>query len=1082
MSTPLRHSPLFHPRLLKQIDTWLFPPDLARRHDVLRKWVDSLKAGTIDEKKEVSLHGGFLTRVFGDALGYRGATEAGAEGWELEAEQRVGTGGKSADGALGFFQKGQEGKVLAAIELKGAKQALDHAAGRALTPVQQAWDYANHSPGCRWILVSNYRETRLYSTSRTPDVYEVFLLEELADLAAFKRFYFLLARDNLLPKMPGGTSALDELLSASARVEAEITKELYNEYRTLRRKLYTHLRLGYSSMPATDVLGYAQTILDRILFIAFAEDRGLLPLNTIADTCAYRSKFHPGPVWENFQVLFRWIDAGNAKEGFPAYNGGLFQAKPEFDHLEVSDEMCEEFKQLARYDFHEEVSVEVLGHIFEQSISDLEELRAEAINGEVHESSATASPKVSKRRAEGIFYTPAYITRFIVDRTLGRVFDERWQAVLAEKDPDKRKPKDRKPAWIETWEAYREELKTIRVLDPACGSGAFLVAAFDALAREYERVNAALAELREGQIGLFDLTKTVLNNNLFGVDLNSESVEITRLSLWLKTAERGKKLAYLDSNIKWGDSIIKDPDISLVAFDWAKGTMARSFLEPSIALEADEIDKRWREGFDVVIGNPPYIRHELLTHMKEHLGRSYKIYHGMADIFVYFFERGLSVIKPGGRLGFIVANKWLRSGYAEPLRRLLAQETRLETLVDFGHAPIFPDADTFPCIITLAKPKEEPVLLSEHSLSVTSFPRDLLQEIAIPEYVATHRYDVPQSRLGAGSWSLEPPAADALYEKIRTNGTPLTEFAQIKPYYGIKTGFNEAFLVDTKTRNRLISEDSNSAKILKKYLRGQDIARWAPEWSETWMILARHGIDIDAYPSIKNHLLLFRNELEPRPKGWTGTNWQGRKPGPYKWFELQDPVDYWEQFEAPKLIYQEIQFHPAYAFDSEGTLLNNKGFFLPTSDSWLLCVLNSPLMWWHNWRYLPHMKDDTLSPVGTKMENLPIASPLDDAARRETESAVPKLVAMTKENRATLAGVLDSLRMQFDIEIPGQRLEAFAELTSDEFVAEVIKRRPKSAGKLKAAAMKDLRTLYDDEALPIQTRQREARVLELKLA
>lgn len=953
--------------------------------------------------------------------------------------------------------------------------------------MQQAWDYANHSPGCRWILVSNYRETRLYSTARTPDVYEVFLLEDLADLAAFKRFYFVLARENLLAKAPDQLSPVDQLLAASAQVEAEITKELYEEYRTLRRKLYLHLGHAHSNLPAAEVLGHAQTILDRILFIAFAEDRGLLPPNTIADACAHRDKYDPKPIWRNFQAIFRWIDEGNARAEFPAYNGGLFRRDPMLDHLEVSDAMCEEFKNLARYDFREDVSVDVLGHIFEQSITDLEEIRAEAMNGggEGGGNDATPAGKISRRRAEGIFYTPAYITRFIVDRTLGRSFDERWQTILAAHEPDSRKPKEQKQAWIETWEAYREELKTIRVLDPACGSGAFLVAAFDALAREYERVNAALADLRGGQVGLFDLTKTVLNNNLFGVDLNSESVEITRLSLWLKTAERGKRLTYLDSNIKWGDSIIKDPKISRVAFDWARGSMARSFLDTPSAPEAAEIDARWRAGFDVVIGNPPYIRHELLTHIKDHLGSNYTIYHGMADIFVYFFERGLSVLKPGGRLGFIVANKWLRSGYAEPLRRLLAQETRLETIVDFGHAPIFPDADTFPCIITLMRPKDGPAVPPEHTLSVTSFPRELLYEISIPEYVAGHRYDVPQSRLGTDSWGLEPPAADALFSKIRDAGTILTEFTKAKPYYGLKTGLNDAFLIDTATRDLLVREDRKCADVIKKYLRGQDIARWSSAWNGLWIILLKSSGDQawpwkdlpeqDAERTFASAFPAFHRRLKPLEGALRKRTDKG-----HYWWELRSCA-YYEMFIAPKLIYQEIQFHPIYAADTSGVFLNNKGFFLPTTDTWLLCVLNSPLMWWYNWRYLPHMKDETLSPVGAKMESLPIAQP-SDKARAEAEDAVPRLIALAKENNDARAAVLDSLRMQFGVQSAGQKLEDFDRLTRDDFVAEVLKRRPKSTGKLKPSALKDVRAMYDEEAFAIQARQLEARAIELRLA
>ena len=189
----------------------------------------------------------------------------------------MGAGGKSVDGALGFFRHGEPGRVLVPIELKPVRQDLDRSGGRALTPVQQAWDYANHSPGCKFVIVSNYKETRLYSTARTPDVCETFLLEDLATIEQFKRFYYLLARERLLGPAPDVRSPVETLLDSSAKAEREVTNQLYVEYRDLREKLFAQLKKSHSNLPALEVLGYAQTILDRVLFVAFAEDRGLLP-------------------------------------------------------------------------------------------------------------------------------------------------------------------------------------------------------------------------------------------------------------------------------------------------------------------------------------------------------------------------------------------------------------------------------------------------------------------------------------------------------------------------------------------------------------------------------------------------------------------------------------------------------------------------------------------------------------------------------------------------------------------------------------------------------------------------------------
>ncbi|HMY18296.1 MAG TPA: Eco57I restriction-modification methylase domain-containing protein, partial [Polyangium sp.] len=799
--TSRTRAPLFHARLLaERVTRHVFPADLEQKHLVIARWSAALRAGKLDGAKEVQLHGDFLGDVFGRVLGYRSRIGTEAEFWEINAEQTVGTGRKSADGAIGFFSGADKDLVIAPIELKPAKQSLDHALGRVFTPVQQAWDYANHAPGSRWIIVSNYKETRLYSTARTPDVYESFSLDELERIDVFKRFYFLFAREQLLASSPTGTSAIDELLTASAKVEAEVTQRLYAEYRDLRKKLYQDLCRRHPNFPTADILRYTQVILDRVLFIAFAQARGLVPGDTIKSVCETQNRYSRVPIWTNFKAVFEWIDKGHEVERFPAYNGGLFLPNANIDELDVTDEMCREFAKLAAYDYRDDISVDVLGHIFEQSITDLEELRGSSNSPEIE-------TKPSRRKSEGIFYTPAFVTRYIVDQTLGKVFEEHWNAVLAESGTLEKNLKEGSAAWTNAWtatyEKYRERIKTIRVLDLSCGSGAFLIAAFDALAREYERVNAELAALNKGQVTIFDLTKTVLNNNLFGVDVNAESVEITKLSLWLKTAERGRKLTYLDSNIKWGNSIVGDPMVDSLAFDWKTGNHVRTILDAPMAPEAAEIDARWREGFDVVIGNPPYVRQELLTNIKDHLAKSYRTYHGMADLFVYFFERGISVLKPGGRMGFIVANKWLRGGYAEPLRGFLASETTLESIVDFGHAPIFPDADAFPSILTLKKSTAEQAVNDVH---VTMFPRDELKAVEIPEYVSRHRYPVPQARFGGAPWSLEPPALEQLMAKIRAQGIPLSEYAGVKPYRGVLTGCNEAFVVDTETRNRLVKE------------------------------------------------------------------------------------------------------------------------------------------------------------------------------------------------------------------------------------------------------------------------------------
>jgi len=236
----LHHLPLFHPRLVRDrirtLDKGLF----ALHQPTISTWLAHLRSGDLDDTSEVKLHGGFLERIFGDVLGYHTMATAQKGRWEIEAERRV-RGGGSADGAIGLFE-GRNAQVLAPIELKGAAQFLEHAKGRSLTPIQQGWDYANKTPESRWIIVSNYRETRLYAKSRGPGAYELFLLQDLASEEGFLRFVALLGRDALLSGPKFGESPLYEMLLASERTEREITERLYAKYRGIRAQLFDELR------------------------------------------------------------------------------------------------------------------------------------------------------------------------------------------------------------------------------------------------------------------------------------------------------------------------------------------------------------------------------------------------------------------------------------------------------------------------------------------------------------------------------------------------------------------------------------------------------------------------------------------------------------------------------------------------------------------------------------------------------------------------------------------------------------------------------------------------------------------------
>ena len=475
-------------------------------------------------------------------------------------------------------------------------------------------------------------------------------------------------------------------------------------------------------------------------------------------------------------------------------------------------------------------------------------------------------------------------------------------------------------------------------------------------------------------------------------------------------------------------------------------------------------------GFDAVIGNPPYVRHEVISAIKPALEltdhRGYRSYAGTADLYVYFYEQGLKLLRPGGRMAYVVTNKWLKAGYAEGLRRLFAEDAWVEFMADFGHAKrFFPDADVFPCVIAARQP-DGGAAPEEFELAV--IPRDDVPRSGLEEAVRAATYLARRDTLTPEPWTLEPPDVAALLAKIRTAGVPLVDYAGVKPYRGVLTGFNEAFLIDTSTKERLIAEDGRAAEIIKPYLRGQDIERWLPDWAGLWMIFTRRGIAIDNYPSVLRHLEQYRAGLEPKPADWRPVSkddkWAGRKEGTYAWYEIQDSVDYWQRFEQPKIVYQEIQFYPNYAFDTTGLFGNNKTFLISSADHALLAVLSSPLMWWHNWRFLPHMKDEALTPVGFRMEQLPVA-PMKTSDAAEVDERIARLRETTALIRASDHALADWLHHEIGLSKLTGALGKASRLVSDSFVVAVRAALPKNTV-LTPTRLQQLRAAFADTAEP----------------
>ncbi len=518
---------LFNKRLLKQeIDKNLRinTKDFEDAQKVIQKVANFLKKDA-NRTKEESIQGLFLQRIFEAVLKYPSQL-AGQSSYNLLIEPTTEYDSSKPDGALGFFNHTK--KVKAVIELKSSDINLDQKQSSRKdqkSPVEQAYGYSIKFDGCKWIIVSNFEEIRLYSAERGINYYESFNLTNLVNMEDFNKFYFLLLNSNLISEKE--LSSVENLLRETSVQEENITKEFYEKYRKLRVRLFNHLTINNQNIDKNILLEKTQKIIDRIIFICFCEDLGLLPYNVfrnILEIAKSSYDMSQTKIWNQLKGLFHFINIGNHKKEINKFNGGLFSNDSILDNLIIKDEVIKDLINISEYNFESELDVNILGHIFEQSISDIEDMKANILDKK--------EIRISKRKKEGIYYTPEYITRYIVEKTIGTWLEDEKKELKLLDLPDltendyssvkftkkgKLKTNKKVEKHILFWEKYREKLKNIKVLDPACGSGAFLIQAFDYLYKEGQFVNDELAKLRKGYRQIFDLDKHILTNNLYGI-------------------------------------------------------------------------------------------------------------------------------------------------------------------------------------------------------------------------------------------------------------------------------------------------------------------------------------------------------------------------------------------------------------------------------------------------------------------------------------------------------------------------------------------------------------------------------------
>ncbi len=455
-------------------------------------------------------------------------------------------------------------------------------------------------------------------------------------------------------------------------------------------------------------------------------------------------------------------------------------------------------------------------------------------------------------------------------------------------------------------------------------------------------------------------------------------------------------------------------------------------------------------GFDIVIGNPPYVRQEEVKHFKVFAGASDELplkealkndmycYTGVADLYVYFYERSFDLLKVGGVLCFISSNKYFRSGYGERLRHFLTYAGEVLRLIDFGDAPVF-NAIAYPSIIVVRKTKETEKKNELPGPSMGQAKPNGDRQVRVltwqpgppiadfPEIFKTQSFIIPQESLTADGWRLESATLSKILEKLRLAGKPLGEYVNGRFYYGIKTGLNEAFVVDRTTQDRLIREHKSSAEVLKPFIRGRDVKRWRCEFAGQYLLFVpwHFPLHLDAsiqgpskeaerkfeekYPAVYAHLKGFKAELSARNKAETGIH--------YEWYALQRwAAEYWQEFEKPKILYQEIATYQAFAWDPLGHFTNNKTFLIPDPSKVLLAILNSRCAWWFLDKVASKLAGGAFAMQTTYVSQLPIP-PMSKATDQQIRRLIDRISsslgqdpnAFVGEDEAELDGLIAHL-------------------------------------------------------------------------
>lgn len=745
----------------------------------------------IRTSKEEQYQEGFLRDLFVQILGYT-MYQSGGD-YNLITEKKNETDSKKADGAIL-----RDGEVIGIIELK------DHKTPNLKQVETQAFGYKNQHRGTRYVIISNFEKLHFYIDDATEfREWDLFSLKE----EDFREFYFCLSWGTLSQDLP--INAKTESVSK----EDQITQQLYKDYSAFKREMFADILKNNTTdeTPKEQILVLfkkTQKLLDRLLFIFFAEDCYLLPSNMMLQIIKEWEQLKDMdveiPLYKRIQQYFGYLDAGNEKRNIFAYNGGLFKPDEVLDGLIISDELlAQHTKKLSEYDYASEVDVNILGHIFENSLNEIEEVTAQINAGE--------APTVSKRKRDGVFYTPQYITKYIVENTVGKLCAEK-KAELgideAEYFTDKNRQMATKKRLLDNLSKYREWLLGITICDPACGSGAFLNAALHFLVDEHKLINEMEARVTGSSIPYGYYDNMILENNLFGVDINEESVEIAKLALWLRTAQPHRKLSSLNNNIKCGNSLISDPEIAGdKAFNWQEEF-------PQVFAKG---------GFDIVIGNPPY---GILIDdsLKDYYAQNFPLAKYKLNLYILFLERMFQIYKKG-IVSFIIPKSLLINSYFDEMRKYILTHSEVKEIFTITEK-VFEDAEVGSSLIITFEIKEDINPKNLVRLANCEKTFDFRDQQNLTENTV-----IQESLIKSGKSEIVIQSEDSSVIKSKIEKFPLA-----KEFYRFRNGLNPGNIKD-----KLISRVRN--EFSEKIIWGREIKRYNISWGGDYITYDEHIAD-----------------------------------------------------------------------------------------------------------------------------------------------------------------------------------------------------------------------------------------------